>query len=386
MDNHHNQRAEGQPAAACREGKKAMSKNHRMPAPLISQTELLATVGWSMADAIRATEHRADIERVLTGNSPQRLVILGPCSIHDYEEAIQFGANVAKLQQKVGSHLKLVMRVYGEKPRTGKGWKGFIHEPEPFGEKGISDGLLMMARLLASLTRMGVAIAVEALDPTLAHLLAPFVSYGAVGARTSESQVHREMASGLPYAVGFKNTVHGDVDVAVAGAVVSNSGHEVIAISGRDGRAMLSRTSGNPMPHVILRGGSDTGPNCAAGWVERVKHKMTDNGLLAAIVIDCSHGNKRGNEQLPTLFDAMGLMQVYPCIRGVMLEVNLLAGKQSIDNCLTTGLLPGVSVTDYCMGWGDAEDAVKAFLINAGGTWNDHEEETAAPADTAAGA
>lgn len=386
MDNHHNHHAEGQPAATCREGKNTMRKTHRMPTPLVSQTELLATVGWSMADAIRATEHRADIERILTGNSPRRLVILGPCSIHDYEEAIQLGASIAKLQQKVGSHLKLVMRVYGEKPRTGCGWKGFIHEPEPFGEKGIADGLLMMARLLASLTRMGVAVAVEALDPTLAHLLAPFVCYGAVGARTSESQVHREMASGLPYAVGFKNTVHGDVDVAVSGAQVAARGHEVVALSGRDGRAMLSRTTGNPLPHVILRGGTDTGPNCSAGWVERVLNKMKDADLTPAVIIDCSHGNKRGNEQLPTLFDAMGLMRAYHGIRGVMLEVNLLEGKQSIDNCLTTGLLPGVSVTDYCMGWSEAEDAVKAFLINIGGTWNDHEEPTAEKADTATGA
>lgn len=349
-----------------------------MPIPLVPRDELLASTGWSISDVLRVTEHRTEVERILAGNSGKRLVVLGPCSIHDYEEAVQLGARILKLQSLVGSHLKLVMRVYGEKPRTGYGWKGYIHEPDPFGTKGIPEGLTMMARLLATLTRMGVAIAVEALDPSIASLLAPFVSYGAVGARTAESQVHREMASGLPYAVGFKNTVHGDVDVAVAGASVSARSHEVVSLSPRDGRAMLTYTAGNPLPHVILRGGSDTGRNCTEGWVARVVHRMQEQGIPPSIVVDCSHGNKQGNSQLPSLFDTITLMRLYPSVRGVMLEVNLLEGKQDIDGCLTTGLLPGVSVTDYCMGWGEAEDAVKALFIDMGGKWHVSEDTTSA--------
>jgi 3-deoxy-7-phosphoheptulonate synthase len=288
------------------------------------------------------------IANIIHKKDPRLLVISGPCSIHDIEAAKEYARGLKQLHDKYQGSMYIVMRVYFEKPRTTVGWKGLINDPHMDGSFDVETGLRAARELLLYLTDLGLPLATEALDPISPQYLAELFSWSAIGARTTESQTHREMASGLSMPIGFKNGTNGSLGVAINALQSAASSHRFMGIN-RQGQVALIKTSGNPDGHVILRGGKQ--PNYDSVNVALCEQELATHGLQPGIVIDCSHGNSSKDHNRQPLVAEDVVNQICAgnkSIIGLMLESNLMAGNQSA-NLPKPELKYGVSVTDACI-------------------------------------
>ena len=300
------------------------------------------------------TTAREAAAQVIAGEDDRLLAVVGPCSIHDPEAALDYATRLAKLSERYGDELVLIMRVYFEKPRTTVGWKGLINDPDLDGSFRINKGLRMARRLLCQLNDAGMPAATEFLDTITPQFLADLVSWGAIGARTTESQVHRELASGLSMPVGFKNATDGSVQVAVDAVRAARHPHHFLSVT-KQGLSAIVSTTGNDGGHVILRGG-DKGPNYGAQDVQVAAESLARAGLPARLMVDCSHGNsgKKAARQPAVLADLAGqVSEGSEAILGIMLESHLQGGRQ--DHAKGKTLVRGQSITDECLGWEDTE-------------------------------
>jgi 3-deoxy-7-phosphoheptulonate synthase len=301
----------------------------------------------------RATEvvahARRDTSAILAGKDDRLLVVVGPCSVHDPKAALEYAKLLLPEAKKHAADLLIVMRVYFEKPRTTVGWKGLINDPEVDGSFKINDGLRIGRRLLADIADLGLPSASEFLDPITPQYIADLVAYGAIGARTTESQIHRELASGLSMPVGFKNGTDGSIQVAVDACLSARSSHWFPSVT-KDGAVAIFQTSGNPDAHVILRGGSRTGPNYGADFVADAETRLQKAGISTRLMIDCSHGNSSKDHRRQSLVSADIAEQVSrgsKIIGGVMIESHLVEGRQDWKG--RDASTYGCSITDACI-------------------------------------
>lgn len=323
--------------------------------PMPSPAEIKAAAPITKKAAAVVAEGRAVVRRILDGEDKRLLVITGPCSIHDPAAAMDYARRLAKLSSSVSDVLYPVMRVYFEKPRTVTGWKGFINDPGLDGSFRIGEGMLRARRLLQEVSELGLAIATEALDPFSPQYLGEFVSWYAIGARTSESQTHREMASGLSAPVGFKNGTDGTLDASINAIRASRSPHHFLGLY-ENGRTAVILTKGNAYGHLVLRGGGGR-PNFDTVSIMLAEKALEAAGLPRRIVVDCSHANSFKNPALQpfVLRDCVNqIMNGNNSIRGVMLESFINEGSQKIPADLSK-LQYGVSVTDACVSWETTE-------------------------------
>ena len=292
---------------------------------------------------------RREIEAILAGADDRLLVVVGPCSIHDTAAAVEYAQRLRAVAPEYAGELLLVMRVYFEKPRTVLGWKGLINDPFLDGSFQINAGLRLARKLMIDVTGLGLPVATEFLDTTLGQYYADLVSWGAIGARTVESQVHRELASGLSMPVGFKNRTDGDLQVAVDAIRSARHAHWFPSLT-REGAPAVMGTAGNPFGHLVLRGGS-SGPNFSAANVQTATGFLTKNQLPPYLMVDCSHANSRKNPEKQTEVAADIAAQISvgeTAIAAVMIESNLLGGTQDYQ---AKPLVYGRSITDGCLGW-----------------------------------
>jgi len=297
---------------------------------------------------------RAAVNAIVDGADDRLLTVVGPCSIHDVDAAREYAERLVGLRERVADRIELVMRVYFEKPRTTVGWKGLINDPHLDDSFDIETGLATARELLVDLAELGLPTGTEALDPISPQYLSDLFSWSAIGARTTESQTHREMSSGLSTAVGFKNGTDGGLDVAINALQSAAASHAFLGIDG-EGRATVLRTRGNRHGHVILRGGGGR-PNYSADDVARTERALAKAGLPARIMIDCSHANaNKDHERQPVVARdvAAQLAAGSASIVGVMIESNLEAGSQSLAD--PKALRHGVSITDACIDFATTE-------------------------------
>ncbi len=326
-----------------------------LPAPSVIQQEIAHTKK-SLASVLNG---RAQLEDILNRRDARRFIVLGPCSIHDPEAAMDYAKKLKPLAAEVADVLLLVMRVYFEKPRTTVGWKGLINDPGRDDSFDIVRGIRIARQLLRDIGELGLPTGTEALDPLMPQYLGDMVSWNAIGARTTESQTHREMASGLSTPVGLKNGTDGSLAVAINAMQAARTPHAFLGIDA-EGCTSVIRTTGNEHSHLILRGGS--APNYGEKAVAQAEELLAKAGLPSSIVIDCSHGNsnKDHKRQVAVLEDVIGQIRAgNRSIVGMMLESNLVEGSQKIQADLSK-LVYGQSVTDACIGWEDTEAAVRA--------------------------
>jgi len=318
--------------------------------PLIPPAILMEELPASEADTRLIAEARSEVARIVTGEDDRLVIIVGPCSIHDPEAGIEYAKRLKPLADALRADLKVVMRTYFEKPRTTVGWKGLINDPKLDGSFSINLGLRVARKFLLDVVQLGVPTATEFLDPISPQFVADLVSWGAIGARTTESQVHRELASGLSMPVGYKNGTSGDVQIAVDAVRSSAAPHRFLSVT-KQGLAAIVSTRGNPHCHVILRGGR-TGPNYAAEAIAEAAGALGKAGLRPALMVDCSHANSQKNHKNQVRVGESLAAQVSSgsqAIFGVMLESNLVEGRQ--DVVPGQPLTPGQSITDACLGF-----------------------------------
>lgn len=302
---------------------------------------------------------RHDFHNILTGKDDRLAVVVGPCSIHDPKAAIDYAKRLVPLRQTLGDRLEIIMRVYFEKPRTTVGWKGLINDPELDGTFNITQGLHTARTLLLDIANLGLPAACEFLDMTTPQYIADLVSWAAIGARTTESQIHRELASGLSCPVGFKNGTDGNVKIALDAVLSASHPHHFLAVT-KDGQSAIAATTGNEDCHIILRGGKTT--NYDAQSVEAAAQAATKAGLNPAIMIDASHANSSKNpENQPLVLADIGtqLAAGDKRIIGVMIESNLVAGRQ--DLIPGQDLVYGQSITDGCIDWETTVETLNAL-------------------------
>lgn len=305
-------------------------------------------------------ESRKVISDIIHKRDKRQLIVIGPCSIHDPVSALEYAQKLKVLADKVSDKLYIVMRVYFEKPRTTVGWKGLINDPHLNGTFDVEKGLRIARKLLLDLAELGLPLATEALDPISPQYLADLFSWSAIGARTTESQTHREMASGLSMAVGFKNGTDGNLGVAINAMQASAMGHSFIGIN-QQGQVTVLQTKGNPDGHVILRGGKS--PNFEAQYVQECEQALRKAGLPEAIMIDCSHGNSNKDYRRQPLVAENVLQQIVAgnqSIIGLMIESHLFAGNQSSEQPFEQ-MQYGVSITDACIDWQTTETLLTDF-------------------------
>ncbi|WP_372880211.1 3-deoxy-7-phosphoheptulonate synthase AroG [Psychromonas sp.] len=296
---------------------------------------------------------REAIHKILSDQDDRVLVIIGPCSIHDTKAALEYAKRLAPLREKYKDSLEIVMRVYFEKPRTTVGWKGLINDPELNGTFNINKGLRTGRKLLLDINKMGLPAATEFLDMITPQYVADLMSWGAIGARTTESQVHRELASGLSCPVGFKNGTDGTIKVAVDAIGAANASHHFLSVN-KFGHSAIVETEGNPDCHIILRGGKK--PNYSAKDVAGITADLKKSGLAQKIMIDFSHANseKKFENQMKVCTNVCEqIASGDKAIAGVMVESHLVEGRQDLKDgvCETYGQ----SITDACIGWDDTE-------------------------------
>ena len=294
---------------------------------------------------------RKNIQNIMHGKDDRLLVVIGPCSIHDPAAALDYARRLKEVREQYKDTLEIVMRVYFEKPRTTVGWKGLINDPAMDGSFKINDGLKIARALLLEISELGLPSATEYLDTISPQYYADLISWGAIGARTTESQIHRELASGLSCPVGFKNGTDGNTKIAVDAIKASSQPHHFLSVT-KAGHSAIVSTAGNDDCHIILRGGKQ--PNYDAASVNSAAQEIVKAGLEPRIMIDCSHGNSSKNHlnQIPVAADVRAQLETGDSrIIGVMLESNLQAGRQ--DLIPGKPLEHGVSVTDACIDWAD---------------------------------
>jgi 3-deoxy-7-phosphoheptulonate synthase len=335
--------------------------------PLIPPAILMEELPISDAGSETVAEARAAIGACLRGEDDRLVVVVGPCSIHDPVAAEEYARRLHALSGELSDRLLLVMRVYFEKPRTSIGWKGLINDPDMDGSFHINKGLRMARGLLTLLANMGLPAGCEFLDTILPQFLADLVSWGAIGARTTESQVHRELASGLSCPMGFKNGTDGSVSIAVDAIEAARHPHHFLSVT-KQGVAAIVATRGNDECHVILRGGHSS-PNYHASDVERAAELLKRRGMNSRLMVDCSHGNSGKDPERQTAVAAAVGAQVAAGTRhifGAMLESHLKSGRQDVEP--GRPLVYGQSVTDACLSWEATESALRglAEAVSAG--------------------
>ncbi|BCA54180.1 3-deoxy-D-arabino-heptulosonate-7-phosphate synthase, tyrosine-repressible [Nitrospira sp. KM1] len=322
-----------------------------LPSPRSIKTKLPIT---DQAAAL-VVETREAIRRILHGQDRERLlVIVGPCSIHDPDAAFEYAARLKPLADSLRDRLLIVMRTYFEKPRTTVGWKGLINDPHLDGTCDIATGMELARTLLLKLNQSGMPCATELLDPIAPQYIADLISWTAIGARTTESQTHREMASGVSMPVGFKNGTEGSLQVAINAMTAARTPHHFVGINA-DGQTSIIKTTGNPDRHIVLRGGGGK-TNYDADHVARAEAAVAGEQIARPIMIDCSHDNssKDHRRQGPVAREVLRqFKEGRQSIMGLMLESNLNAGKQTWRQ--GTALAHGVSITDACLGWEETE-------------------------------
>ena len=294
--------------------------------------------------------HRREISDIIHKKDKRLLVVVGPCSVHDPLAALDYGKRLKALADELKDELYIVMRVYFEKPRTTVGWKGLINDPKIDGSFDVEHGLHIARELLLELAELGLPLATEALDPMTPQYMADLFSWSAIGARTTESQTHRELASGLSMAVGFKNGTDGSLATAINAMKAASMGHSFIGIN-QNGQVNLLHTEGNPDGHVILRGGKV--PNFAAEFVKECERELEKAGLESAIMIDCSHGNSNKDYRRQPAVAEEATNQIVngnKSIIGLMIESHINAGNQSAEQPVSE-MKYGVSITDACIDW-----------------------------------
>jgi 3-deoxy-7-phosphoheptulonate synthase len=319
---------------------------------LSTPAEVMQAIPLNAQAAATVSAARAAVHRILHGQDDRLVVVIGPCSIHDPAAALEYAQRLQPLRQQLGDVLEIVMRVYFEKPRTTVGWKGLINDPDLDGSFRIDEGLRRARGLLRDINQLGLPAGCEFLDMITPQYIADLVAWGAIGARTTESQVHRELASGLSCPVGFKNGTDGNVRIAVDAVQAASQPHHFMAVT-KHGRTAIASTRGNEDCHVILRGGKT--PNYDAANVELACAAISASGLSPRVMIDASHANsgKRPENQPLVVADIAAQIEAGERrISGVMIESHLVAGRQD----LTPGcaLVYGQSITDGCLGWDDS--------------------------------
>ena len=327
---------------------------------LITPDQLKAEFPLTAAQEAQIEQSRQTISNIIAGRDPRLLVVCGPCSIHDPETAIEYARRFKTLSEQVSDSLYLVMRVYFEKPRTTVGWKGLINDPHMDGSFDVEGGLKIARQLLVELVSMGLPLATEALDPNSPQYLGDLFSWSAIGARTTESQTHREMASGLSMPVGFKNGTDGSLGTAINAMRAAEMAHRFVGIN-QAGQVCLLQTQGNPDGHVILRGGKT--PNYSEQDVQACEKQMTDAGLRPSLMIDCSHGNSNKDYRRQPVVAQSVIDQIKAgnrSITGLMLESHLNEGSQSSEQPRSE-MKYGVSVTDACINWETTENLLRTM-------------------------
>jgi 3-deoxy-7-phosphoheptulonate synthase len=320
--------------------------------PLNTPDSLIDILMPSPEDISFVAASRQQTEAILARKDDRLLVVVGPCSIHDEAAALEYAELLRVEAARFDNELLIVMRVYFEKPRTTVGWKGFINDPNLDETYDINRGLELARKLLLELTKMKVAAATEFLDTISPQYIADLVTWGAIGARTVESQVHRQLASGLSMPVGFKNGTRGNIDIALDAIRAARGSHQFLSVT-KDGRCAIVKTKGNDTCHVILRGGSD-GPNFSAEHLAQVSASLLKAGLIDSIMVDCSHGNSnKDHRNQPSVADSLAQQMAAGnhSITGVMIESHLVEGKQ--DTKPGQALVHGQSITDACISWDD---------------------------------
>jgi 3-deoxy-7-phosphoheptulonate synthase len=328
---------------------------------LITPEQLKEKVPISNAALSTVSNARLAIKKIIDRSDPRLFLVVGPCSIHDLDAALDYAKRFKVLADEVSDTLLLVMRVYFEKPRTTVGWKGFINDPHLNDSFNISEGLLLGRKLLADLSEMGIPTSTEALDPISPQFLQDLIAWSAIGARTTESQTHREMASGLSSAVGFKNGTDGGLDVAVNALQSVSAPHRFLGIN-HQGEVSVIHTRGNGHAHIVLRGGGG-GTNYDAASVALCEQQLLKAGIPANVMIDCSHANSEKNykRQADVMTDvANQISQGNRSVIGFMVESNIHAGNQKITEDRTK-MAYGVSVTDACVDWQTTEQMVRGL-------------------------
>jgi len=337
--------------------------------PIIAPADLKQVFPLSERGAEFVTHARETVCSILHNRDARLMAVVGPCSIHDPKAALDYAGRLAQLAREIEDQIFVVMRVYFEKPRTTIGWKGLINDPELTGTHQISKGLGVARGLLCAITDLGLPIAGEMLDPITPHYLADLISWGAIGARTTESQTHREMASGLSFPVGFKNGTDGNLQIAVDAMKAALASHNFIGIN-NDGRTSIVSTLGNHDVHIVLRGGNDR-PNYSPEDIRKTEELLAKAGVSQTIMVDCSHANseKDHTRQEAVLYNVLEQLAAgNRNISSVMIESFLEEGNQPLGDA--TRLRYGVSITDKCVGWETTERMLRqahATLKSLGG-------------------
>lgn len=319
--------------------------------PLLSPTELLAQLPAEIKNLAVVEESRQIIKSILRGEDGRLLVIVGPCSIHDYDSALDYAKRLRQLSSSVSDRLYLVMRCYFEKPRTVTGWKGLINDPYLDESNDIATGLSLARRILLDITGLGVPVATEALEPNLSHYYQDLISWTAIGARTVESQLHRQFASGLASPVGIKNSTHGCIESAINALIAVRAPHCYAGINAK-GQVSMVQTRGNNAGHIILRGGN-AGPNYDGDSLRQCQLLMRNKSVNSRLIVDCSHANSGKNASRQSVVVENVLNQILAgenVVAGIMLEGHIKPGAQSLEG-ERKNLAYGVSVTDECLGW-----------------------------------
>ncbi|OHB50768.1 MAG: 3-deoxy-7-phosphoheptulonate synthase [Planctomycetes bacterium GWF2_41_51] len=328
--------------------------------PLITPEQLKEKLPLSDETAHLIAQSRRTIQSILTGEDKKRIVIVGPCSLHDKKATYEYAVKLKKLQDAFKDKLHIVMRTYFEKPRTTLGWKGMLYDPGLDGTYDIEGGFIRSREILLEIGKIGLPCATEFLDPIVPQYLAELISWASIGARTAESQIHRQMASGLSMPIGFKNSTDGNLSSALDAVKAAASPHSFLGI-GRNGQVIIAETSGNKYGHIVMRGGGD-GPNYTAEYVAFAGVMLQKAGIRNGVIVDCSHANSNKDFRLQrnALIDvALQVKSGTKLICGVMLESFLAEGSQKPDK--PEKLIYGKSLTDGCIGWDETMELVSIF-------------------------
>ncbi|MFO7578015.1 MAG: 3-deoxy-7-phosphoheptulonate synthase [Pelovirga sp.] len=328
--------------------------------PIIAPCDLKQVFPLPLEGATFVNASRNAIKAILRGEDKRLMVVVGPCSIHDSAIALDYARRLSKLAADLSDQLYIIMRVYFEKPRTTIGWKGLINDPDMNGTHQISKGLGIARQLFCAITALKLPIASEMLDPITPQYLSDMISWGAIGARTTESQTHREMASGLSFPIGFKNGTDGNLTVATDAMAAAIHPHSFLGIN-REGRSSIVQTSGNRNVHIVLRGGNER-PNYYPEDIAETAALLEQKGLPRSIMVDCSHANSykdhtRQGEVLDNIVEQ--IVAGDEAITGVMIESNINAGNQPLPKN-PADLIYGVSVTDKCVDWQTTVDMLSS--------------------------
>lgn len=318
---------------------------------LISPQSLVSQIPLSTNDQLFIKKSRLQISNIINKKDDKFLIIIGPCSIHDTDAALEYAYKLKEISDKLSDKLYIVMRCYFEKPRTTIGWKGLINDPNLDNSFKINDGLFKARTLLKNITKLKLPIACELLDTITPQYFGDLITWGAIGARTTESQLHRELVSGVSFPCGFKNGTNGNIDIALDAIVSASNKHSFIGVT-PSGNASIVHTAGNKDCHIILRGGKNC-TNYDEKSINEVNKLMNSKNINSKIMIDCSHGNSKKNykNQSLVLETVLNNLQSTPNVIGVMIESNLKEGNQKLDINSNLKLEYGKSITDACVGW-----------------------------------